>query len=170
MRRYDYIVLYLLALVIQMVITNYFHLTPFISLSILPVMVLCIPLSRSTINAMIIAFATGLALDVLAEGSYGLNTVAILPIAACRKLIVSMIFGKDHIVRDEDFSIRKNGLGKVGLAIVLAQAVFLFIYISADGAGMRPFWFNAARFGASLTVNSLVSLTAATVLTPDDRR
>lgn len=168
--RQSYILPYIILVFIQMIICNYFHLSSFITLSILPVMVLCIPLSVSTIGAMLIAFVTGLSIDLMAEGIYGLNTVALLPIAYIRKQLVATIFGKDCILRDEDFSFHKNGAGKITLAITIVQALFLILYIAFDGAGTRTFLFNLARFGASLAVGIIISLIVAAVITPEDRR
>ena len=153
-----------------MIITNYLHLSPLLSLSILPVMVLCIPLSVPTIPAMLIAFVTGGCIDLLAEGVWGLNTAAIVPVAFMRKFLVSAIFGKDHIIREENFSFRKNGSGKIILAITIVQSIFLLIYILVDGAQTRPFLFNLLRFAISLAAGIIVSIGVATVITPDDRR
>ena len=50
------------------------------------------------------------------------------------------------------------------------QSIFLLIYIVADGAGTRPFWFNAARFGASLAAGYVLAMTVAKVLLPEDRK
>lgn len=170
MRRANFIVLYVIMVICQMIITNYLHISPFLMLSILPVCVLCIPLSRSTTEALLIAFVTGLCVDMLAEGTYGINTMSLLPVAYARKGIVRLIFGKDHIVRSEDFSFRKNGIGKVTLAILVVQLVFLTIYIFADGAGVRPLWFNLIRLAVSLIAGVLISLVVAKQLIPDDRR
>ena len=48
MRKNTFFLVYLLLTVVQMLICNYFHLTPYVMLSILPVMVLCIPLRVPT--------------------------------------------------------------------------------------------------------------------------
>lgn len=161
---------FILLVTAQMLITNFFHFTPYVMLTMLPAMVLCIPLSKSTIQAMFIAFAAGLAVDMFAEGVYGINTVALVPVAALRKPIVRFVFGKDYIVREEDFSIRKNGIGKVSMAIFLVLLVYLPIYFLVDGAGQRPLWFFFARLGASLLACLVVSLIVSRVMGPDDRR
>lgn len=170
MKQSKFYLVYLLLTVVQMVICNYFHLTPYIMLSILPAMVLCIPTRVSQIGAMIIAFATGLAVDLLSEGLLGLNALALVPVAFARRGIVRLLFGEDLFIRKEDFSIRKHGWGKVVVAILAAQALFLLVYIWADGAGTRPLGFNALRFGASLVAGVAVSLLAAETLAPDTRK
>lgn len=170
MRKSYTTLVYLLLVVVQILLCNYFHVTPYITLSILPIMILCLPLKISTVAAMIIAFVTGLSVDFLAEGLIGINAIALVPVAYVRKSLIGFVFGEDLISRGEDFSIRKNGLGEVSMAILLVQSLFLIIYIAADGAGTRPFWFNAARFGASLAAGYLVALLLVDTLVPDSRK
>lgn len=170
MKKGSFYLTYVLLVIAQMLICNYLHLSPYVMLSILPVMVLCIPLRVSTIGTMLIAFVTGLSVDLLAEGILGLNALALVPVALVRKSVVRLIFGDELFARKEDFSVRKNGFAKVMLAIFIVQALLLVIYIWADGAGTRPFTFNAIRFGVSLAAGVLVSLLIIDVLAPDTRK
>jgi hypothetical protein len=170
MRKAEFFLVYVLLTVVQMLICNYFHLSAYVMLSILPVMVLCLPTRVSTVGALVIAFATGLVVDLLSEGVLGLNVLAIVPVAFVRNGVIRLIFGDELFARKEDFSVRKNGFGKVALAIFIVQALFLLIYIWADGAGTRPLTFNAIRFGASLLAGWVVSLLLIDVLAPDTRK
>ena len=170
MRKNGFWLVYLLLTVVQMLLCNYVHLTPYLMLSILPVMVLCIPIRVPTWGAMVIAFLTGLAVDLLSEGLLGLNSLALVPVAFSRKELIRLIFGGELFARKEDFSARRNGFGKVALASFLVQALFLLIYIWADGAGTRPFSFNAIRFGISLAAGWAISLLVVDILAPDTRK
>jgi hypothetical protein len=162
--------LYFLLTICQVVLCNYSNLGPYIMLTLLPAMVLCIPTQVSTIACMLIAFASGLATDWLSEGLLGLNTAALLPVAASRKWIIRLFLGEDIIARNDSFSIRKNGLGKVTLALMAAGMLFLATYILLDGAGTRPLWFCLTRFGVSLLCNWLLGLIVVNTLEPDDRK
>ena len=164
-----YFVFFLLA-VVQMLICNYLNLSPYLMLSILPVMILCVPLRLPSFWTMILAFVTGLAVDLLSEGLLGLNALALVPVAFVRKEVIRLIFGDELFARKEDFSVRKNGFGKVAVAIFLVQALFLAIYIWADGAGTRPLAFNAIRFGVSLVAGWAISLLIIDILAPDTRK
>lgn len=163
-------ILYILLVIAQAVICNYFRLGPYISLSLLPVLILCLPLQKSTSLTMIIAFATGLGVDALSEGILGLNTLALLPVALLKKPIVRLTMGPEAFEKNEPFNLRYEGFGKIFLAIAMAQSVFLIIYITADGAGVRPHWFNFSRFAASLVCNSIFSMLAIHLLNYDERR
>lgn len=170
MKQYNFFLTYALLVIIQMVICNYFHLSSYVFLSILPVMVLCIPIRISTPAALLIAFATGFLVDLLSEGLLGINTLSIVPVAFLRKVIIQLVFGEEVFARNEDFSIKKSGLGKVTIALLIAQGLFLLIYILADGAGTRPFSFNLLRFVLSLVAGYAVSILLVDTLAPDTSR
>ena len=170
MRKAGFYFVFVLLVVLQMLICNYFNLSAYVMLSILPVLILCVPLRLPTFWTMVLAFATGLAVDLLSEGILGLNALALVPVAYVRKEVIRLVFGAELFARKEDFSIRKSGLGKVILAIFLVQALFLLVYIWADGAGSRPFSFNVLRFAASLAAGCVVSLLIIDILAPDSRK
>ena len=170
MKRGNFWIAYVLLLVAQLLLSNFFHVTPYIFLTILPVMVLCIPIRMGTAGAMIIAALTGLTVDYLSEGVLGLNALALIPVAFTRNGIIGLVFGRELFARKEDFSIERCGFGKVATALFLSTLLFLVIYIWADGAGTRPLWFNGLRLGASLGASFVVSLLTLSVLAPDPRK
>ena len=156
-------------LIIQLLLCNYFVLSPYVMLTLLPAMVLSISVRYSTAQTLLFAFVSALAVDFLADGVPGLNVVALLPVALLRRRILRGVFGDGLYARGEDFSIHKNGIGKVSTALFIVLALFLPVYIWVDGAGMRPLWFNAVRFGASLLASYLLSLMAIYYFSIDDR-
>lgn len=158
-----------LLVVAQILICNYLHISMYLSLSILPVLILCIPTRVSTVKAMLIAFAAGFAVDFAAEGVLGLNVVALLPVAALRSTICSIIFGEELFARNDDFSIHKYGPAKVSFAIAIALAIFLAVYIWADGGAARPFSFNLTRGLVSLAAGMIISIPVADMLTKEGR-
>ena len=162
--------LYTLLVIAQVILCNYAQLGPYVMLSMLPAMVFCIPVSVSTIGCMLIAFASGLAVDWFSEGLIGLNAAAILPVAALRTGIVRVFLGEDLISRGDRFSFRKNGVAKISAALILSIAIYLGIYVILDGAGTRPAWFNFTRLGVSLVCNYILALIVTDILTPDERK
>lgn len=167
---HNFPLMYALLLICQVILCNYAHLGPYITLTFLPAMILCIPIRISTITCMLVAFASGFLTDFLAEGLLGLNVAALLPVALIRKGTVRIFLGEDIIARKDSFSIKKNGLLKVSTALLVSTAVFLAVYIFLDGAGTRPFWFCAAKFGISLVCNWILGILVINTLTTDDRK
>ena len=167
---HNFPVLFMLLVFAQMIISNYFNFSMFVTLSILPAIVICIPVSVSTLVCMTIGFATGLAVDVMADGVIGLNALALVPVALFRRMFIRIFLGEDIINRNEDFTFRKNGIAKVSLVMFCSIVLFFGIYVIADCAGMRPAWFCTVKIAASTLVSYIVSLLAVSILTSKDRQ
>ena len=168
MRRNHYFLTYFLLLILQILVSNYLNLSPYVTLSVLPVMILMLPIRFGTVFAMILAFVSGLTVDWLSEGVIGLNALALVPVALARKGIIYLIFGSEFFARKEDISLRKHGFAKMSVAIVMSQTLFLLFYIWADGAATRPLSFNALRFGVSLVTGWLLAILLSRTLATND--
>lgn len=163
-------ILYCLLLIGQLILCNYGTLGPYITLTLLPAMIMCIPTTVSTITCMLIAFASGLTVDWLSEGLIGLNAAAAVPVALLRNGAIKIFLGEDLITRGDRFSIKKNGMGKISVVMLTALVVYLGIYVFLDGAGTRPTWFNITRTTLSTICCLILSLIVINILSPDDRK
>lgn len=168
MRRNHFFLSYFLLLILQVLICNYLQLSPIVALSILPVMILMLPIRFGAIFAMVLAFVSGLCVDFLSEGVVGLNALALVPVAFLRSGIIRLVFGSEIFARNEDISIRKHGIGKMAVAIFVAQSIFLVIYIWADGAFMHSFMFNLLRYAISVISAVILSLVLSRTLALND--
>ena len=162
--------LYCLMLLAQVILSNFCQLGPYVMLSILPAMILCMPMSTGTIRCMLAAFASGLCVDWLSEGLVGINAAALVPVALLRKPIIRIFLGEDMITRGESFSFKKNGTIKISAALVSALAIYIGLYVFLDGAGTRPLWFSLTKAGVSLACCFALSLIVMRHLMPDDRK
>ena len=168
--RSSFTLTYILLTVGQMILSNYFHFTPYVMLTILPAMVLCIPTKTGTVKAMLIAFVTGLAVDFFAEGTLGINALSLVPVALLRKPVIELFFGSEPFEQKENISVRKYGFARVSMAVMLMTMLFLTIYTLADCAGTRPFWFIATKVGLSTAAGYLASICIINLLAYEDRR
>lgn len=166
----SYFLTFLLVLGVQMLICNYLHISAFLTLSILPCAIMLLPTKCRPVEAMLIAFASGLAIDYLADGVIGLNALALVPVALSRRGVCRLVFGSELLANVEDVSMMKYGISKMTIAIFIVQCLFMAIYIWADGAGTRPFLFNLARFLISVIAGTGISLIIADILDPNDRK
>lgn len=170
MKQGRFYIAFLLLLVAQVCICNYFRFSQYVMITLLPEMILLIPIRRNTIVGLFTAFAAGFAVDFLSDGVLGLNIAALLPVALARTSIIRLVFGDEVFARKEDISVPRQGIWKMSLAVLMAQALFLVVYIWLDGAGTRPLWFSAVRFGASLTAGYIFSLFVVETLAPERNR
>lgn len=170
MKAQNFGLMFFLLVLGQMILCNFASLGPYIMLSMLPAMIVCVPLAVSTPLCMVLAFATGLSVDWLSEGIIGLNAASLIPVALMRKPLIRFFLGEDLITRNDGFSFRKNGIGKISLLLVVSLLIFLSIYVFLDGAGTKPIWFSISRIAASLACNYVLALIVTNILTVDDRK
>ena len=170
MKTQNFGLLFFLMVLGQMILCNFAGFSPYIMLTMLPAMIVCVPLTVSTPICLALAFVTGLSVDWLSEGLIGINAASLVPVALMRKPLIRFFLGEDLITRKDNFSFRKNGIGKISLVIITSLLIFLGIYIFLDGAGTRPTWFNLTRMGISLLCNYVLALIVTNILTVDDRK
>lgn len=157
-------------ILIQLLLANYINLSQFIFLTLLPALVMCLPMKISTSAGMLIAFCIGIFVDLFGGGVPGINALALVPVAALRKPLIGAICGKDLLERNSDYNFRKNGLAKVTVLQLLPLLLFLLVYIIFDCAGTRPVWFVLCRLAASGACDLLIGLLVVRALNPSDRR
>lgn len=160
--------IFVAVIAIQLLVSAYFRLTPYLTISLLPALIFCLPAKTGAIANMVIAFAFGLLVDFAADGVIGLNACALLPVAFIKNGISDKIFGKELSVSGEIMSIGKYGISRVILSLAIAQGIFLLIYILIDGGINRPLAFNAIRYASSLIAGTILSIPVAMSL--DSRR
>ena len=167
MRDGGFILKYLVLLIAQVLLWNFFNFSQFLMLCFLPVMVLCIPIRHGTVYSLFFAFITGFIADFVSGGMLGLTSFALVPVALVRIPVLRLAFGQELFSRGDNISVHKLGAGKMFLGIVLVTTLFAILYIWADGAGTRPFWFNFLKVILTSAVSSILSLLVSFILCPD---
>lgn len=150
------ILFFVLLFILQLVISDYVHLGPWVSLTLIPLLIICIPLSRSPHAVMLIAFALGLGLDILSDGVPGLNAFAAVLAAAPRKFFYRILVNADRQDKTEVPKIREVGLLKYLKYLGVITALYLAAYILVDCVSFRPPLFLLGQF--------LISWVASTAL------
>lgn len=169
MRDTGYIIKFIIVVIAQILLSNYFNFSHYVTLTILPAAILFLPIQRNTLFAMVLAFVTGFLVDYFADGMMGLTSLSLVPIAFARRGVIRFVCGSEVFSRGESLSVQKNGVAHLFFTILIASALYFLIYIWADGAGTRPFWFNSAKFGASLVASSIVSVAVCFILRPESQ-
>ncbi|MCD8208660.1 MAG: hypothetical protein LUD72_12035 [Bacteroidales bacterium] len=161
---------YVILVLCQMVVCNFFNFSPFVFLSLLPVMVLCIPVKVNLPWTMVIAFVTGIAVDYTADGLLGLNALALVPVAFARNAILVITLGKNNYGEPETPDFGDKGFGKVAVAVLLSTGLFCLLYTVFDGAGARPVGFLAIRYLLSTAISFLGGLLVIRALGPERKK
>ncbi len=164
MKRGQFTLVFLLMLVAQALLNNYFGLARYVLISVLPVLILMLPHRMGTIAAMLVAFASGFAVDFFSTGMLGISSLALVPVALVRGLVLDLVFGEEYSSRDEELSLDRFGILKMALAILILCAVFFLVYVWADSAGTVGFWRAVLRWLLSVIVSTPVCVYVSTLL------
>ena len=143
-------------LLIQIVLSGYVNVGPYIYLCCLPLLVIYLPLYQETGVSMIIAFACGLVVDVLCDGITGLNAAAAVALAAARKPLYAACFSKDNLERAVIPTIQEAGVLRHINFILASLAVYFIVYICLDSVGMESLQTTLLRFVLSCAANLVI--------------
>lgn len=152
------ILFYVIILLIQIVLSGYVNIGPYIYLCCLPLLVLYLPLYQETGVSMIIAFACGLVVDFLCDGIMGLNAAAAVALAAVRKPLYAACFSKDNLERAVIPTIQEAGVLRHINFILVSLAVYFIVYICLDSVGMESLTTTLLRFVLSCAANLVIIL------------
>jgi hypothetical protein len=152
------ILFFALLFILQLVISDYVHLGPWVYLTLIPLLILSIPLSHSPHAVLLIAFALGLGLDVLSDGVPGLNAFAAVMAAAPRKFFFRILVNADRQDKTEVPKIREVGLMKYLRYLGILTAIYLLAYIVLDCVSFRPPLFLLGKFIVSWVASTALGL------------
>ena len=152
------ILFYILIVVLQIIVNDYVNFGLYIYICFLPLLILYIPLNKSTPTTMIFAFALGLLIDVLSDGILGLNASASVVLAAIKKPLFSITINKDNYESINIPTIKEVGISKYLKYTSASIFVFLLVYIFFDCISVRPFSFVVAKLVLSVIANVIAVL------------
>lgn len=139
MKQLNFPTIFTILCALQIFVSVTFNFPQILVVSILPMLILQLPPKLGTPASLLVAFATGFAVDFLTDGMLGLTSACLLPVALLR------------------------------LPLPLSTLVFFTLYVWVDGAGMYPFLFNVEKILLSTAVSFPVSALIASLLFKDKK-
>lgn len=148
---------------VQMLLNNFLSISFLLSLSLLPLAVICLPRSISDTGALFIAFAAGLLCDFISTGSLGLESCALLPVALLRSPLLDLL-GPEDGINKKGCPLSVMSSPKVFLLLLAAALVFFAVFVWVDAAGTRSFGFNLLRWSLSSVASAVLCFACYLVL------
>ena len=161
MSRFRDILFFVLVFLLQLALADYLHIGPWITVCLLPFLILIIPLQRSPHIVMLSAFGLGLLLDILSAGTVGLHAFAAVMAAAPRKFLYRVLVNND---RQDDTTVpllRTVGTAKYVKYLLALTALYVAAFVLLDCTSVRPVGFILLKFVASTVVSTAVNLLLA---------
>lgn len=161
MNNKPYLALYLLLLfVLQLVICDNIDLGPYFYICLIPFIVVSLPRHTREFVTIIECFAIGLALDLLSDGVAGLNAAAATLIAFIREPLYHNIINSNRQDRFSAISIKRAGLWKYILFLLVMNVIYLFTYILLDAFSFKLTFLLIGKLIISSAVSTIVSVLA----------
>ena len=167
MKGYRFILLCVVLIVAQVFLINYFSLSRYVVISLLPAIILMLPLKMGSISSMLVAFVIGFVVDFFSNGMLGMTSIALVPVALTRFSVYGMVFGDEMSSRADVISISRLGVPKMALAALLMCGLYFLVYVWVDSAGTVPFGPAALRFLLSVVVCTPISVLVSKLLRPE---
>lgn len=167
MKEYRFILLCVVLIIAQVFLVNYFSLSRYVVISLLPAIILMLPLKMGSIVSMLLAFGIGFVVDFFSNGMLGMTSVALVPVALTRFAVYGMVFGDEMSSRTDVISISRLGVPKIALASLLMCGLYFLVYVWVDSAGTVPFGPAALRFLLSVVVCTPLSVLVSKLLRPE---
>ena len=154
MNQTRYFVTIALLCLAQILAGNYLYLSQYIVLSLLPLVVMSLPIRYSTNFALGLAFLAGLLVDFLSSGILGISSCSLLLLALLRIPILNLVSGEEVLTHKDSAPTGHQSGRAVFLTMLLGSLVFFIPYVFVDAAGTRPFWFNVTRIVLSSALSA----------------
>lgn len=160
MKQSRFILFFVILTLIQIVLTKFVQLGPFLYFCFIPALILSIPTTRPAWTVMLIAFFCGLAVDILADGPIGLNACAAVLAGAIQRPVIGYMVDNDVVDRHYALSFRRYGTIRILLALLAMTVAYFIMYTVADNAGFR----SALFIFTKICLSTLVSLPLGAVV------
>ena len=144
MKKSQIFICILVLCLVQMLLNNFLNISYLLSLSLLPLAILCLPRDFPGIAALIVAFAAGLLCDFASTGNLGLESWALL-----RSPLLGFFGTEESLGSKEGCPLSGMSSGRVFLLLLAGCLIFYAVFVWVDAAGTRNFAFNLLRFGLS---------------------
>ncbi len=167
MKDYRYIAVFAVLVIVQIVLCNFLNLSRFMVLSILPALVLMLPVRLGDAAMMLTAFVLGFLVDFFSTGTLGLTSFALVPAALARNFTIGILFGDELGSREGELSVSRFGLPKFVLSTLILCVIYFALYVWVDAAGTMKFWECFLRFLLSTAVSLPVCVLTAKLLRPE---
>lgn len=155
------ILFFVLVFLLQLAISDYVNLGPWITISLIPFLILQLPMHRTPHVALLSAFGLGLLLDWLSAGVLGLNAFAAIMTAAPHRLLYRRILNNDRNDETRILRLRDVGFSKYFHYLLNLTAIYLAAYILLDCVSVRPIGFILVKFVASTLASTALGLLLA---------
>ena len=151
-----YCILGVILLVMQILMTEFRNISPFLLLSVFPLFIATLPMNINYTLLMFIAAGYGLTVDIFTEGVIGLNAAALTAMAVVLKPVMLLIVPKNLLDNVYYIMSKEISFARFVFINMLLCSVYLTVYLLSDSIGHGMFLYNLFRFGVNFVINVIL--------------
>lgn len=164
MNRTYHIIVNLAICVVQILLNNYLNISQYVLVSLLPLVVMSLPLKRSTNFALFVAFFAGMAVDLLSSSQLGCTSICLLVCAFLKNTVFKLVYGDEIFSYRDGCPLTYQSSRETGIAISILCAIYFLLYALIDSAGTLPLNVNLLRWVISSAISALLCFICTSVL------
>lgn len=148
-----YCILCVILLVMQILMTEFINIFPFLLLTVFPIFIATLPININYTLLLFIAAGYGLSVDIFTEGVVGINAAALTAMAVALKPVTFLIVPKNLL--DNVHYVMSKEVSFVRLVFInmILCFVYLTVYLLLDSIGHGMFLYNLFRFGINFVID-----------------
>lgn len=149
---FEYIVLFLISVLLQVLLFNNIELSWWIYPVIYPLFVILLPVELSSIKVMLLAMVQGVVMDLM-TASPGLNTATMLVVGVLRHAML-MLFVGSQAVQDGGVPVH-NRIGTAHFLKYVTSMMLLFfvVFFGLESLNIGAYWIVLIQIVASTVVS-----------------
>lgn len=147
---------WVIVIVLQCILDNYIDLGIYTRIVLLPYLILTLPYKYLTISSMILAFLTGLTVDVFTTGVLGLNAGALAGVAFVRQKILHSFIDERNIERHDSPDSKAMGTGRSLFYVLFSYLVFFTLHTLLDNFSFSPAMITLPKIVVGTIISGLI--------------
>jgi len=140
-------------LIMQILMTEFINISPFLLLSVFPVFIVTLPININYTLLMFIAAGYGLTVDIFTEGVVGINAAALTAMAAAFGPIMRLVIPKILLYDVSQITFNEVSLDRLIVINALLCFVYLAVYLLLHTMEHGMFLYNLFRFAVNLIID-----------------
>lgn len=147
---------WVIIIALQCILDNYVDLGIYTRIVLLPILILTLPYRYLTISSMILAFLTGLSVDIFTTGVLGLNAGALAGVAFVRQKMLHTFIDERNIERHDSPDHKAMGTGRGLFYVLFSYFVFFTIHTILDNFGFTPILITLPKIAVGTITGGLI--------------
>lgn len=147
---------WVIVIVLQCILDNYVDLGIYTRIVLLPYLILTLPYRYLTISSMVLAFLTGLCVDIFTTGVLGLNAGALVGVAFVRQKMLHSFIDERNIERHDSPDVKAMGTGRSIFYVFFSHLVFFTLHTILDNFGFTPAMITIPKIAIGTVVSGLI--------------